>query len=82
LKPRFSKEQVAYALELVEAGVSVGMACRQLAMSEATLYKWRKKHGGTRRGYRRATPAEAVPGTIATPADASARQFGDAASQE
>lgn len=60
MKPRFSKEQIAYALELIEAGMPIGRACRQFAVSEATLYKWRKKYGGARRNYRRATTAPAT----------------------
>jgi putative transposase len=40
----FSEEQVAYALRQVEAGTPVGDVCRQLGVSEATFYAWKKKY--------------------------------------
>jgi putative transposase len=42
-KSRFSNEQIAFAVALVESGMPVGKACRQLCVSEAGLYNWRKK---------------------------------------
>jgi transposase-like protein len=41
---RYSEEQVAYALRQVEAGTPVGDVCRQLGVSEATFYTWKKKY--------------------------------------
>jgi putative transposase len=35
---------VAFALRQVEAGSSVGDVCRQLGVSEATFYAWKKKY--------------------------------------
>jgi len=43
-RSRFSEEQVAYALRQVEAGTPVGDVCRQLGVSEATFYAWKKKY--------------------------------------
>ena len=68
---RFSKEQIEYALQMVDTGVSVGRACRQLGMSEATLYRWRKRSGVARRAYR-AQHAQAGSDLPAAAPDASA----------
>ncbi len=43
-RSKFSEEQVAYALRQVEAGTPVGDVCRQLAVSEATFYTWKKRY--------------------------------------
>ena len=43
-RSRYSEEQVAYALRQVEAGTPVGDVCRQLGVSEATFYAWKKKY--------------------------------------
>jgi putative transposase len=43
-RSKFSEEQVAYALRQVEAGTAVGDVCRQLGVSEATFYAWKKKY--------------------------------------
>ena len=41
---KFTEEQVAYALRLSESGTPVSDVCRQLGISEATFYVWRKKY--------------------------------------
>ena len=43
-RSKFSEEQVAYALRQVESGTPVGDVCRQLGVSEATFYAWKKKY--------------------------------------
>lgn len=44
-RSRFTEEQIAYGLRQVEAGTPVGDVCRQLGVSEATFYVWKKKYG-------------------------------------
>ena len=41
---KFTEEQVAYALRLSESGTPVSDVCRQMGISEATFYVWRKKY--------------------------------------
>lgn len=43
-KSRFTEEQIAYALRLAEGGAPVVDVCRQIGISEATFYTWRKKY--------------------------------------
>ena len=44
-KSKFSEEQIAYVLRQVEAGVPIADVCRQVGVSEATFYIWKKKYG-------------------------------------
>lgn len=43
-RSRFSEEQINYALRQVEGGTPVGDVCRQLGVSEATFYVWKKRY--------------------------------------
>jgi putative transposase len=43
-KSRFTEEQIAYALRLAEGGAPVVDVCRQVGISEATFYTWKKKY--------------------------------------
>ena len=43
-RSRFSEEQVSYALRQAEAGTPVADVCRQLGVSEATFYVWKKRY--------------------------------------
>ena len=43
-QPRFSDEQIAYALRQAEAGTAVPDVCRQLGISDATFYVWKKRY--------------------------------------
>lgn len=45
-KPRFTEEQIAFALKHAELGTFVPDVCRKLGISDATFYTWRKKYGG------------------------------------
>jgi putative transposase len=40
----FTEEQIAYALRQVESGTPPAGVCRQLGVSEATFYIWKKKY--------------------------------------
>ncbi len=42
-RSRFSEEQVTYALRQAESGKAVADVCRQIGVSEATFYIWKKK---------------------------------------
>jgi len=44
-RSKFSEEQVSYALRQAEGGTPVADVCRQLGVSEATFYVWKKKYG-------------------------------------
>ncbi len=43
-RSRYSEEQIAYALPQAESGTPVADVCRQLGVSEATFYAWKKKY--------------------------------------
>lgn len=43
---RYSHEQIVYALKRVEAGAKANEVCRQLGVSEAAFYQWKKKYAG------------------------------------
>ena len=43
-KSRFTEEQIAYALRLAESGTPVSDVCRQIGVSDATFYTWKKKY--------------------------------------
>jgi putative transposase len=43
---RNSEERILYALKQAESGTPVGDVCRQMGISEATYYVWKKKYGG------------------------------------
>jgi len=47
-KSRFTEEQIAYALRLADGGTSVVDVCRQIGISEATYYTWKKKYADLR----------------------------------
>ena len=43
-RSRFSEEQIVYAIRQAESGTPIGDLCRQLGVSEATFYTWKKKY--------------------------------------
>ena len=43
-RSKFSEEQITYALRQVEGGTPPADVCRQLGVSEATFYVWKKKY--------------------------------------
>lgn len=45
-RSKFSESQVTYALRQAESGTPVSDVCRQLGVSEATFYNWKRKYAG------------------------------------
>ena len=43
-RSKYSDEQIAEALRQVDAGSDVSDVCRQLGISEATLYAWKHRY--------------------------------------
>jgi putative transposase len=43
-RSKFSEEQIIFAIRQAEAGTPVGDLCRQLGVSDATFYAWKKKY--------------------------------------
>ena len=43
-RSRFSEEQIVYAIRQAESGTPIGDFCRQLGVSAATFYAWKKKY--------------------------------------
>jgi len=41
----FTEEQILFALKQVTAGQPVADVCRQMGISEATFYVWKKRYG-------------------------------------
>jgi putative transposase len=44
-RSRFTEEQISYALRQAESGTPVVDVCRQLGVSEASFYVWKKNYG-------------------------------------
>jgi len=43
-KSRYTEEQILFALKQAEAGQVITDVCRQMGISEATFYVWKKKY--------------------------------------
>lgn len=43
-KSRFTEEQILFALKQADAGQAVADVCRQIGISEATFYVWKKRY--------------------------------------
>lgn len=43
---RYQEEQIIRILREVESGTAVAEICRQYAVSEQTVYRWRSKYSG------------------------------------
>jgi putative transposase len=44
-KSKFTESQIIYAIRQVDGGTKVEELCRQLGISQATFYNWRKRYG-------------------------------------
>lgn len=45
-KTKFTEAQIAFALRQSETGTRVEEICRQMGVSQATFFNWKKKYGG------------------------------------
>lgn len=45
-RSKFTEAQIAFAIKQSETGIRVEEVCRNLGISEATFYNWKKKYGG------------------------------------
>jgi putative transposase len=45
-RKRHSKEEIVYALRRVEGGEKAVEVCRELGVSEASFYQWKKRYSG------------------------------------
>ena len=45
-KSKFTEAQIAFALRQSETGTRVEEICRQLGVSQATFFNWKKKYAG------------------------------------
>ena len=46
MKKRHHEEQIIYALKRLETGSKGLEVCREMGISEQTLYNWKRKYGG------------------------------------
>ena len=46
MKKRHGEEQIIYALKRLETGSKGLQVCREMEISEQTLYNWKRKYGG------------------------------------
>ena len=46
MKKRHNEEQIIYALRRLETGNKGLEVCREMGISEQTLYNWKRKYGG------------------------------------
>jgi putative transposase len=45
-RSRCTEEQIAFALHQADTRISVEEVCREVGVSQATFYAWKKKFGG------------------------------------
>jgi len=45
-KTRFTEEQIIHVLKRLEAGEPIKQLTREVGVSDATIYTWRKKYSG------------------------------------
>lgn len=45
-KPKFTEEQIVFALKQYKQGVLVEDICRKLGIAQSTFYKWQKEYDG------------------------------------
>jgi putative transposase len=45
-KSKFTEAQIVYAIKQSETGTRTEEICRQMGISQATFFNWKKKYGG------------------------------------
>lgn len=45
-KSKFTEAQIIFAIKQNETGIKVDEICRQMGISQATFFNWKKKYGG------------------------------------
>jgi putative transposase len=45
-KSKFTEAQIVFTIKQAETGTKVEEVCRQLGISQATFFNWKKKYGG------------------------------------
>jgi putative transposase len=45
-KSRCTESQIAFVLKQAETGTKVDEICRQMGVSQATFFNWKKRYGG------------------------------------
>jgi putative transposase len=45
-KSKFTEAQIIFAIKQNETGIKVDEICRQIGISQATFFNWKKKYGG------------------------------------
>lgn len=45
-RSKFTEAQIFFALQLADTGVKIEKVCREMGISDATFYLWKKKYGG------------------------------------
>ena len=55
-KSKFTESQIAIAIKEAETGTKVEEVCRQIGLSSATFFNWKKKYGGLGVSVRPSTP--------------------------
>ena len=45
-KSKFTEPQIIFAIKQYETGTRLDEVCRQLGISQATFFNWKKKYGG------------------------------------
>jgi putative transposase len=45
-RTKFTEAQIVFAVKQGESGIKIPEICRQMGISEATYYNWKKKYGG------------------------------------
>ncbi len=45
-KSKFTESQITFAIKQFETGTRIDEICRQIGISQATFFNWKRKYGG------------------------------------